>query len=139
VDYVLNRDVADVHVLVTTQSTGGGGDAWTVKFIGVGKFQDQDRTLTFTTSSISTSDDRRKEFARVFRLGIVGYAASLSTTSQLDVTAPAKSEAAATPAKDPWNFWVFEVGGGGRMNGQSLDKSSSYFGDVSASRTTEAP
>src|SRR5262245_21088334 len=49
VDYVLDRNVADVHVLVLTQGTGGGGDAWTVKFIGVGRFQDQDRTLTFNT------------------------------------------------------------------------------------------
>ena len=138
VDYVLDRDVADVHVLVTTQNTGGGGSAWTVKFIGVGRFQGQDRTLTFNTSSISTADDRRKEFARVFRLGIVGYVATLSTTGQLDVTSPAKSEAAATPKKDRWNYWVFRAGGGGSLNGQSLDKSSSYYGNVSASRTTEA-
>ena len=55
VDYVRDRDVANVHVLVTTQGTGGGGDAWTVKFIGVGSFQGQDRTLTFTTSSIATA------------------------------------------------------------------------------------
>lgn len=138
VDYVLDRNVADVHVLVTTQGTGGGGDAWTVKFIGVGRFQGQDRTLTFTTSSIATADDRRKEFARVFRLGIVGYAASLSTESQLDVTSATKTESQTTPAKDPWNYWVFRAGGGGSMNGQSLDTSSSYYGNVSASRTTDA-
>ena len=32
VDYVRDRTVADVHVLVTTQGTGGGGTAWTAKF-----------------------------------------------------------------------------------------------------------
>ena len=138
VDYVRDRNVADVHVLVTTQGTGGGGEAWTVKFIGVGQFQSQDRTLTFTTTSISTADDRRREFARVFKLGIVGYAASLSTTAQLDVTSVAKTASETTPTRDRWNFWVFEAGGGGSLNGQSLDKSSSYYGNVSASRTTEA-
>jgi hypothetical protein len=139
VDYVRDRNVADVHVLVTTQDTGGGGSAWTVKFIGVGRFQDQDRTLTFTTSTIATADDRRKEFARIFRLGIVGYAASLSTTGQFDVTSSAaKGESQTTPGKDPWNYWVFRAGGGSSLNGQSLDKSSSYYGSVSASRTTEA-
>jgi hypothetical protein len=134
VDYVRDRDVAEVHVLVTTQGTGGGGDAWTVKFIGVGPFQGQDRTLTFTTSSIATADDRRKEFARVFRLGIVGYAASLSTAGELDVTSKTKTEAEATPAKDPWNYWVFRAGGGGSLSGQSLN-TSSYYG-VSGQRTT---
>ena len=137
VDYVRDRDVADIHVFVTTQETGGGGLAWTVKFIGVGRFQDQDRTLTFNTSSIATSDDRRREFARVFKLGIVGYAATLSTTGEFDVTTKEKTESETKPTKDPWNFWVFRAGGGGRMNGQSLDKSSSYYGNVSASRTTE--
>jgi hypothetical protein len=139
VDYVRDRNVADVHVFVTTQDTGGGGSAWTVKFIGVGRFQDQDRTLTFTTSTIATADDRRKEFARIFRLGIVGYAASLSTTGLFDVTSSApKGESPATPGKDPWNYWVFRAGGGSSLNGQSLDKSSSYYGSISASRTTEA-
>jgi len=138
VDYVRDRNVADVHVLVTTQGTGGGGEAWTVKFIGVGQFQSQDRTLTFTTTSISTADDRRREFARVFKLGIVGYAASLSTTVPFDVTSVAKTEADTMPTRDRWNFWVFEAGAGGSLNGQSLDKSSSYNGNVSASRTTEA-
>lgn len=137
VDYVRDRDVADVHVLVTTQNTGGGGTAWTVKFIGVGRFQDQDRTLTFTTTSITTADDRRREFARVLRLGIVGYAASLSTTGEFDVTSKERTESTATPTKDPWNYWVFRAGGGGSLNGQSLDKSSSYYGNASASRTTE--
>src|SRR5262245_19325328 len=32
IDYVRDRAVADVHVLVTTQETGGGGLAWTVRF-----------------------------------------------------------------------------------------------------------
>ena len=44
VDYVRDRTVADVHVLVTTQGTGGGGSAWTLKFIGLGRFDKVDRT-----------------------------------------------------------------------------------------------
>ena len=39
VDYVRNREDADVHVLVTVQETGGGGAQWTLKFIGLGAFQ----------------------------------------------------------------------------------------------------
>ena len=49
VDYVRDRAVADLHLLVTTQSTGGGGTAWTAKFIGLGRFDKVDRTLTFNT------------------------------------------------------------------------------------------
>ncbi len=86
VDYVRDRAVADVHLLVTTQGTGGGGREWTLKFIGLGRFAGQDRTLMFTTSQDATSDDQRKEFARVFRLGVVGYAADTLAAPKLDVT-----------------------------------------------------
>ena len=64
VEYVRDRAVADIHVLVTVQETGGGGGAWTLKFIGVGSLQGQDRTLTFSTPQTATGDERRKEFAR---------------------------------------------------------------------------
>jgi hypothetical protein len=34
IDYMRDRKDADVHVLVTTQGTGGGGTEYTLKFIG---------------------------------------------------------------------------------------------------------
>ena len=88
VDYVRDRGVADLHVLVTTQSTGGGGSAWIVKFIGLQRFLGLDRTLTFTTSPTATSDERRREFGRIFRLGLVAYAADTPVAPKLDVTLP---------------------------------------------------
>ena len=138
IDYVRDRTVADLHVLVTTQSTGGGGMAWTVAFIGVGRFQGQDRTLTFSTPQTATSDERRREFARVFKLGLAGYAATSAVASRLDVTF-SKPDAAAptTAARDPWNFWVFRINGGGNMNGEQRQKSRSFRVSFSANRTTE--
>src|SRR5437899_30244 len=35
VDYVRDRAVADLQVLVTSQPTGGGGQSWNVRFIGL--------------------------------------------------------------------------------------------------------
>src|SRR5688572_24559572 len=66
IDYVRDRTDADFHVLVTTQGTGGGGTAWVVRFIGLGRFQGQERQLTFETESTASSDDRRRAFARTF-------------------------------------------------------------------------
>ena len=45
VDYMRDRRDADVHVLVTTQETGGGGTEYTLKFIGLGSFAGVDQTL----------------------------------------------------------------------------------------------
>jgi hypothetical protein len=139
VDYVRDRTVADVHLLVTTEGTGGGGRSWTLKFIGLGRFDKLDRTLTFTTAQTATSDDRRKEFSRVFKLGMAPYAMDSSVGAQLDVqwTKPtATAAAAATPAKDPWNYWVFRTNANGSKNGEQSTSSSSYRLSLSANRTT---
>jgi hypothetical protein len=138
VDYVRDRTVADLHVLVTTQDTGGGGSSWVAKFIGLGRLQGQDRTLRFTTPSTATSDDRRKEFARVFKIGLVAYAADTAVAPQLDVTW--KKPAAAAPGakvKDPWNYWVFRTSVNGNRNGEKSSSSTSYSLSFSANRTTD--
>jgi hypothetical protein len=139
VDYVRDRVGADLHVLVTTQSTGGGGSSWTVKFIGLGRFQGVDRVQTFSTPSTATSDDRRREFARVFRLGSSGYAAETPAGRDLDVTwKPSAATAAAAPLHDKWNRWVFRLSGNGSVNGEQANKSYRYSLGGSANRVTDA-
>ncbi|HYN10583.1 MAG TPA: DUF481 domain-containing protein [Vicinamibacterales bacterium] len=138
VDYVRDRAVADLHILVTTQSTGSGGVSWTVKFIGLGRLQNQDRTFAFATPQRATSDERRRAFAHVFRIGLVGYAADTPIGPQLDVTwrRPA-GQASATARKDPWNFWVFRINANGSLGGEQSSTSRSYRLSFSSSRTTE--
>ncbi|HYN10442.1 MAG TPA: hypothetical protein VES67_23845 [Vicinamibacterales bacterium] len=135
VDYVRDRTDADLHVLVTTQGTGSGGSSWTVKFIGLGRLQRQDRTFTFTTEQTATSDDRRKAFSRIFKIGLVGYAADTSIAPQLDLTwtKPAATKAA---VRDRWNSWVFRINLNGNFNGERTSKSSSSRISFSSSRTT---
>jgi hypothetical protein len=140
VDYVRDRSVADLHVLVTTQSTGGGGSYWEVKFIGLGRFQGLDRSLTFTTSQTATSDERRREFARVFRLGLVAYAADTPQAPQIDVTfkKPAAPTAGAQPVRDPWRRWVFRTSANVSLSGEQSSTFKSYRYSATASRITQA-
>jgi hypothetical protein len=141
VDYVRDRSVADLHVLVTTQSTGGGGSSWVVKFIGLGRFAGLDRTFSFTTNQIATSDERRREFARIFRLGLVGYAADTAPSPQLEVTfrrPPPVPGGPATTARDPWRRWVFRTSANASLSGEASSEYKSYRLNASATRTTDA-
>jgi hypothetical protein len=137
IDYVRDRAVADLHVLVTTQQTGGGGQSWTLKFIGLGRLQGQDRSLAFTTVQTASSDDRRKEFARVFKLGLVSYTADTPVAAQLDVTWKKPADAAAALTKDKWNYWVFRSNLNGDLNGERSSKSRSFRLNFSGNRTTD--
>lgn len=140
IDYVRNREDADVHVLVTTQETGGGGSQWTLKFIGLRTYQGSDLTLTYNSLQTATSDEIRAGFAEVFKVGLVRYAAGTSVGERLRVTFKKLegAEAAAAAKKDPWNYWTYRINTGGDFNGEESSKGRSIRGSFSANRTTDA-
>ena len=59
-NWVRDREAADVHVLVTSQGTGGGGLRYSLAFIGLAGFEGQDGELTTATSADATDDDRHR-------------------------------------------------------------------------------
>ena len=137
VDYVRNREDADVHVLVTTQDTGGGRQ-WTLKFIGLGPHQGADQTLVYNSTQTATSDEVRAGFVEVFKRGLVRYALNTAIADRLQVTLK-KTDEDEKPAsgKDRWNFWVFEIEGGGNVDGEESQKGRSFNMSFDGNRTTE--
>lgn len=138
VDYMRDRSDADVHVLVTTEGTGGGGTSWTMKFIGQNAHAGDEHVVTFTTAQTATSDIQRKEIARVLKIGLVAYAAGTPAIDSLNVTYTKPTTTASTvKKKDPWNYWVFRVSANGNLNGEESSNNKRYSFNASASRTTE--
>ncbi len=139
IDYMRDRKDADVHVLVTTQSTGGGGREYTIKFIGLGQFAGVEQTLKYLAPQAATSDENRKGIAEVLKRGLVRYVSETPLAPNIKVTfMPADSAVAKSdPKKDPWNLWVFRANIGGSFNGEQSNKSRSLRGSASANRTTD--
>jgi hypothetical protein len=141
VDYVRDRTDADVHILLTTEGTGGGGTEYTIKFIGLGRFADVEQTLRHAAPTTATEDERRKAVSEVLKQGLVRYVAESPLASRLRISvAPADEKAAAqqTAANDPWNLWAFRTNVGGSFSGEQSTTSHSLRGSASANRTTEA-
>lgn len=138
IDYMRDRKDADLHVLITTQSTGGGGTEYTLKFIGQGRFAGVEQTLTEVVPQTATGDERRRAVAEVLKRGLVRYVAETPLGSRLKITfaSPAAGAQAADPKKDPWNLWVFRTSFGSSFSGERSNKSKSLRGSVSANRTT---
>ena len=82
VDYVRDRTAADVHVLVTSQGTGGGGTEYTLRFIGLGRFRDVDNTLTFTAPQTATQDEQGKDISGNFEAQVRTIFSLLDKTLQ---------------------------------------------------------
>lgn len=139
VNYVRDRVGADVHVLVTTQPTGGGGTQYTFKFIGLGRFANIDQSLEYTAPQTATSDERRRGYTSVFKLGLVRYVAETPLASRLTLSfKEAEGQTATEAVRDPWNFWVFRLGGGGEFDGQESEQDREVSAQFSANRTTDA-
>ena len=141
VNHVRNREDADVHVLVTAEPTGGGGAAYTLQFIGLGRFAGVGQKLVFASAATDTEDAVRGNLARTLKLGLIRYAADTAPARDIQITHRPPSAAAQRASQgehDPWNFWVFRTSLRGSSNGESSSNSSSFSGSVSGNRVTEA-
>ena len=140
VDHVRDKEVADVHILITSERAGGGGDQYTVSFIGLRRFEGISDSASFLTQQSDTDDDIRRGLVRVLKLGLVRYVAATPIRDSLDVTyrPPGERSQAAQTVDDPWNFWVFRLRGNASTSGEESATSIRLSSSVTASRVTEA-
>ncbi|NJD17800.1 MAG: hypothetical protein FIA95_00730 [Gemmatimonadetes bacterium] len=148
-NWVRDREVSDVHVIVSSQGTGGGGQRWTLRFLGAGRFEGQDQELVVSTAGDASDDDVRRALAAQLRLGLGRYLAGTPLAERLVLALPGQGPAGgapgpagpppgAPPQDDPWDFWVFTLRGNAFLNGESSYSSSNLSSSVSANRTTDA-
>jgi hypothetical protein len=141
VNFVRERREADVHALITTRETGGGGREYTVSLLGAGRFGGIDHRILYFSPRTSTEDEIRKGLARTLRVGLARYAADTVLGPQLDVVhkrpLDGKSQGAAKGARDRWNAWVFRTSVRGSGSGEQSRRAAYLYGSLSANRVTE--
>src|SRR5687768_14112166 len=73
VDYVRQRESADVHVLGQSRETGGSGREYALRFVGVGALAGFDLDLRAVTSASDTEDMRRRAVRSTLTAGFLTY------------------------------------------------------------------
>jgi len=139
VNYVRDRKDAEVHVLVTTQPTGGGGTEYAIDFLGLRQFAGTSERLRYVAATTDTEEEVRRAFARRLELVLARYEAATQLADELTIVhQPAAGRpTAAGPGDDPWNFWVLHTRLSGSLNSEQSINARSFFGSFSAERTTE--
>ncbi len=138
VDWVRDRRDAELHLLITTQPTGGGGIEWVAHAIGLGRFKTVDQQLTFSTDATATPDDQRRALAQTMKLLLVRYAADTEAAKRITVGFQPQAGPSRQGRADPWNYWVIKAGVNGYASGERSNSFVNTYGDISASRITEA-
>jgi hypothetical protein len=135
VNYVRDRKEAQVHILVTTRSTGSGGREYTISFIGQLDFEGVNDTHKYFSEQTETPDEIREGLVNALKVGLMSYVAKTPIASRINISYAEQSQQQAV--KDRWDYWIFRLSGSARLNGQQTYDTSSLSSSISASRITE--
>jgi hypothetical protein len=141
VDYMLDRIAADVHLLITSQETGSGGEKYQLIFFGQNYFAGLKDTLHFSTDPNATDFEERDLLITYIKLGLTPFIAKTPAGKNIIINMKqpedGKTEKRPLAQKDPWNYWVFKIGANGGLNADANYKNLRYSGNLSASRVTD--
>ena len=90
VDYVIERQVSDIFIMLKTQSNGGGGSEYTLEFTGRNHFENKNDTLKFTTKQDDSSDMIRKNMVKYIKIGLAYYISRTDLADNIEITYSAK-------------------------------------------------
>ena len=140
VEFVLNRTAADVHLLITSQRAGSGGESYQLIFFGQNDYKGKMDTLTFSATAVSTAAEVREQMLHFIKAGLVPFLKQTpyGTAFKIDMKGTGENSPEAEDNKpDKWNYWVFRIGGSGEFNGEQVYKNTQFRTDFSVNRTTE--
>jgi hypothetical protein len=139
VNYMRDRENADVHVLITRRTTGSGGYEYTLNFIGLKEYKERDSTLTYFSKSTDTEAQIREGFVNMLKQGLIPYVSDTPLSEYITVSyEKLTAEKEPTAISDKWDHWVFSFSLSGNMDLEELSKHYRYSISLSANRTTEA-
>ncbi|MDQ3844268.1 MAG: hypothetical protein M3342_09675, partial [Bacteroidota bacterium] len=133
--------VADVHVLITQQSNGGGGSQYQLIFFGQNNFKGYQDTLRYNIKPNTTEFESREVLVKYLQLGLVPLLTKTeeieNISIQLKQNAKGDFLAKTVVTKDPWNYWVFNLNVNGNLNADQVYKGLRYNGNFSVTRITD--
>ncbi|TSA33849.1 MAG: hypothetical protein D4R64_13380 [Porphyromonadaceae bacterium] len=111
VNYVRDSKEADVHILITRQSTGSGGIEYQIALLGQNAYEGQNEKVVFASSPDETSDLIRQGYTRMIALGLMKYVSKTPLASHLNISYDLKDsvESDKKIVEDQWKSWVYNM------------------------------
>ncbi len=140
VDFIRDNKDADAHILITEQAVGSGGKQYQLIFFGQKTFRNLIDTLKFITQPNNTEFENRALLTKYIQLGLVPFVIKTPQAKNISISLKNIQSNNIQPivtTVDKWNYWVFNIGVNGSLNGDKVYKSTRYNGDMSARRITD--
>jgi hypothetical protein len=140
VDHVRDREVADVHILITRVSTGSGGRAYALELIGLDAFDGQIYSNAATTTADATEAEERDILLEAIEVGLVPFLMQTPLRSSLAVEVRGQSadqQPTQATTEDPWNSWTISMYADGDADFESTQRSFDTRYGIYISRVTD--
>ena len=142
VNWVRDRTLAQVHLIMTSQTNASGGRAFGFDFIGLQDLEGRDDELTYASLGSDTSDENLQGISQVLAIGLARFSVLAGSGEGLEVGRTGETRdltdrlVTGDEVEDPWDFWVFNLGLNGNYDEESSENEVRIRGNLSASRTT---
>ena len=143
VDWVRQREDADVHVIVASQQNASGGQSFDIRFVGLNQLEGKDDELVFSSLGTDVDQERLDGIAGVLSIGFARFATLLGIRDVVTIQGnqrvgidPAERVVGAAEVEDPWNLWSFRMGGDIEIDGEDTRKSRDVGTSFSADRVS---
>jgi len=144
VNWVRDREVADVHVIMTSLTTGSGGREYQVDLIGYGEYDGYEDTSVFQALSTDTDRERLDGIAHALGVSLANFANQSGFRGIVTLQGADAASGGPTGTRlvaqgevdDPWNLWFFRFNGSGNLDGEQTRSSVRLNTSLSASRVS---
>lgn len=140
VDFINDPKASDVHIIVTTKHTGGGGTNYILNFYSHILSQIGDLSLNCISAPGDTDDEIRECITRTMKLGLMPYVNETLNGSRIDILYSndvSTSDEIVLPLDDPWKQWVFRIDANGGFNLEEQIQKYNYSFNMRADKVTD--
>ncbi len=143
VNWVVDVQDSQVHLIITSQSTGSGLE-YRLDFIGREELEGTEDHLTYASSNTDTDDERIRGLTGIIAVGTARFALLAGQPGPFRVDRP-EGGGRGVPdlppglqgeVEDPWDYWVFRVGADLDYESEESGKNREVGASFSANRTT---
>jgi len=143
VTWVRDQQDADLHLIMTSQTTGAGGREYQLDATGREAYADYEDQTRLQSLPTDTQRERLDGVSHSLGLAFVRFAQYAGYRDLVRLQAASRGNAVRTAGlvssdqvDDPWNLWVLNVSGNGNFSGEETRTQRRLSGSFSASRVT---
>ena len=131
VNWVRDREVADLHIIMTSLRTASGGQEYQIDMIGYGEHDGYQDSSLFQALSTDTDRERLDGITHAIGLSLGRFASESGFRGLVTLEGAEHTQGRSGGTRlvsqeevdDPWNLWFFRFNGSGNLDGEETRSS----------------